>query len=319
VLFGFAVFLIGTGVFYGLPMPVQPMKAVSAVILTGGLRPGEAATAGVMLGGVLLVLGATGAIECFARLIPQSVSAGLQLGLGLLMGLLGIRLMLETPLIGVGSLALLVLLGRVPYCPAAPITLGAAVAAGWLGGSAELPHATWRWSLPFLVAPTWPEVWRSFEIAVLPQLSLTLTNARHGEPGARTLSRRRRDRERAQPRALLGSGEHSAEPVRGYADVPRRRRVAGSIPLWRKNRPCANSLGFDVAHPRGRARRRCGSGVRDDPDRSSGRFAHHGGNRSGGFTPVVRCAPLMLASDRCHCPRNSRHQSGARIGARMDM
>jgi len=177
VLFGFAVFLIGTGVFYGLPMPVQPMKAVSAVILTGGLRPGEAATAGVMLGGVLLVLGATGAIERFARLIPQSVSAGLQLGLGLLMGLLGISLMLETPLIGVGSLALLVLLGRVPYCPAAPITLGAAVAAGWLGGSAELPHATWRWSLPFLVAPTWPEVWRSFEIAVLPQLSLTLTNA----------------------------------------------------------------------------------------------------------------------------------------------
>src|SRR5215467_8885154 len=67
VLFGFAVFLIGTGVFYGLPMPVQPMKAVSAVILTGGLRPGEVATAGVMLGGVLLVLGATGAIERFAR------------------------------------------------------------------------------------------------------------------------------------------------------------------------------------------------------------------------------------------------------------
>jgi len=27
------------------------------------------------------------------------------------------------------------------------------------------------------VVPTWPEVWRSFEIAVLPQLSLTLTNA----------------------------------------------------------------------------------------------------------------------------------------------
>ena len=41
VLFGFAAFLIATGLFYGLPLPVQPMKAISAVILTGGLRSGE--------------------------------------------------------------------------------------------------------------------------------------------------------------------------------------------------------------------------------------------------------------------------------------
>jgi hypothetical protein len=130
VLFGFAAFLIGTGLFYGLPMPVQPMKAVSAVILTDGLRPGEVAAAGMILGVVLLVLGATGAIGRFARLIPQSVSTGLQLGLGLLMGVLGVRLILETPRIGFGSLVLLVLLMRVSYCPAAPITLGAAAVAG---------------------------------------------------------------------------------------------------------------------------------------------------------------------------------------------
>ena len=178
VLFGFAAFLIGTGLFYGLPMPVQPMKAVSAVILTDGLRPGEVAAVGMMLGVVLLVLGATGAIGRFARLIPQSVSTGLQLGLGLLMGVLGIRLILETPRIGFGSLVLLVLLMRVPYCPAAPITLGAAAVAGWLSNSAALPHEiSPRWSVPQLVIPRWPEVLHSFEIAVLPQLSLTLTNA----------------------------------------------------------------------------------------------------------------------------------------------
>src|SRR5215469_9221181 len=54
VLFGFAAFLIATGLFYGLPLPVQPMKAISAVILTGGLRPGEVAAAGMMIGVVLL-------------------------------------------------------------------------------------------------------------------------------------------------------------------------------------------------------------------------------------------------------------------------
>src|ERR1700757_2482786 len=89
VLFGFGAFLISTGLFYGLPIPVQPMKAVSAVILADGLKPGEVAAAGMMLGIVLLVLGTTGWIGRLARLIPQSVSAGLQLGLGLLMGALG--------------------------------------------------------------------------------------------------------------------------------------------------------------------------------------------------------------------------------------
>jgi len=36
----------------------------------------------MILGIVLPVLGATGVTEGFARLIPQSVSSGLQLGLG---------------------------------------------------------------------------------------------------------------------------------------------------------------------------------------------------------------------------------------------
>ena len=106
VLFGFGVFLIGSGLFYGLPLPVQPMKAVSAVILTNGLRPGEIAAAGLLMGALLFALGVTGAIGRVARFIPQSVSAGLQLGLGILMGVLGIGLVLKTPWLGFGAFAL---------------------------------------------------------------------------------------------------------------------------------------------------------------------------------------------------------------------
>jgi len=178
VLFGFGIFLTTTGRFYGQPLPVQPMKAVSAVILTGGLRSGEVAAAGMMLGLVLLVLGITRWIGRLARMIPQSVSAGLQLGLGLLMGVLGVKLMLETPGIGFGSLALLLVLTRIPRCPAAPIGLMVAAVAGWAsGGSVSLSDITLAPSIPHLVIPTWREVWRSLDIAVLPQLSLTLTNA----------------------------------------------------------------------------------------------------------------------------------------------
>src|SRR5215510_378288 len=59
VLLGFGIFLISTGLFYGLPIPVQPMKAVSAVILTNGLSPGEVAAAGIVMGIVLLGLAVT--------------------------------------------------------------------------------------------------------------------------------------------------------------------------------------------------------------------------------------------------------------------
>jgi MFS superfamily sulfate permease-like transporter len=150
---------------------------VSAVILTDRLPPGEVVAAGMILGIVLLVLGTTGWIGRLARLIPQSVSAGLQLGLGLMMGVLGINLILETPWIGFLALALLLVLIRIPRCPAVPLVLGAAAIAGWSGGAATTHGAAFALNVPHLIVPTWREVWRSLEIAVLPQLSLTLTNA----------------------------------------------------------------------------------------------------------------------------------------------
>lgn len=177
VLAGFALFLVGSGWFYEIPMAVQPMKAVSAVILTSGMTPGEIAAAGIMLGIVLLVLGVSGLIGHVARVIPQSVGVGLQLGLGLLMGVLGIRLMLMAPVIGAAALVLLFALSRVPNCPAAPITLALAAFAGWVSGSTSFPDIAMSMGVPRIVVPSLPEVWRAFQIAVVPQLALTLTNA----------------------------------------------------------------------------------------------------------------------------------------------
>src|SRR4051794_22248878 len=156
VLFGFAAFLISTGLFYGLPLPVQPMKAISAVILTGGISPGEVAAAGIMIGIVLLVLGITNWIGKLARAIPQSVGAGLQLGLGLLMSVLGLKLILETPWLGFGSLALLFALTRIPRCPAAPLALAAAIVAEWATGHVGIAsEVTITPVLPGFVLPSW--------------------------------------------------------------------------------------------------------------------------------------------------------------------
>lgn len=178
VLFGFGVFFVASGLFYGLPMAVQPMKMVGAILLTGGMSAGEVAATGMVIGIVLLVLGLTGAIGIVARLIPQSVTAGLQLGLGLTMGLLGFRLMGDALWFGLAMLAVLIVLMRIPRWPAAPITLLVAAVAGQAMGIVAPPEGVvFAWRLPWAVLPSWEETWRATALAVLPQLPLTLTNA----------------------------------------------------------------------------------------------------------------------------------------------
>ena len=180
VLFGFGASCVASGLFYGLPMAVQPMKAISAVLLTGQLTPGATAAAGLVVGAVLLLLGATGLIGKMARLIPQSVTAGLQLGLGLTMGWLGLTMVLQEPWIGVPALALLFGLPRLsPFLPAAPLVLLAAVVVGAAMSQTTMPAAMgFDLRPPPLVLPGgWGDVWRAVELTVVPQLPLTLTNA----------------------------------------------------------------------------------------------------------------------------------------------
>jgi MFS superfamily sulfate permease-like transporter len=178
LLLGFGLFFVASGLIYGLPMAVQPMKVVGAVLLTGDIGPGEIAATGLIMGVALIGLGATGAIGFIARAIPQSVSAGLQLGIGVAMALIGFELMTGVLWFGVLVLAVLLALMRVPRCPAAPATLLVAIAAGYAAGLIAPPDwPTFRFALPAFALPDWPAAGRALDQAVLPQLPLTLTNA----------------------------------------------------------------------------------------------------------------------------------------------
>ena len=178
VLAGFAVFYIATAAYYRLPIPVQPMKAVAAVLLTAQLSPAALAASGVMIGAVLLVLGLTGWITRLARIVPQSVLAGLQLGLGLALALVSLDLMATAPLLGMVTIGLLLALLLVPRAPSALIALVAAIVLAQalgvpgIGIKIESPAALSLASLPSLA-----ELERAVSLFVLPQLSLTFTNA----------------------------------------------------------------------------------------------------------------------------------------------
>jgi hypothetical protein len=178
LLFGFGVCLIGAGLFFGLPMAVQPMKAVTAALLTSSLIPSEIATTGVLLGALFLVLGLTGGISWIARRIPQSVTTGLQLGLGLAMAFIGLKLMLKEPWLGFPALVAFIAASRVTTIPLLPLAIaGALIGSVMLGHTDASIFMQLNLSLPELVLPRWSDMPRALELAVIPQIPLTLANA----------------------------------------------------------------------------------------------------------------------------------------------
>lgn len=62
VLVAFGAFQILWGVRYGLPVSVEPMKALAALAVAGALTYAELALAGVILGVLLLAIGLTGTL-----------------------------------------------------------------------------------------------------------------------------------------------------------------------------------------------------------------------------------------------------------------
>jgi MFS superfamily sulfate permease-like transporter len=175
VLLGFGIAYIATALHYRLPIPVQPMKAVAAVLLTAQLTPGGVAATGVMLGLVLLLVGATGGIARFARIVPQSVVAGIQLGLGVALALLSVELMAGAPWLAGVTLALLLTFFLAPNWPGVIIALAVAIGLGQIIGTpgTAVPAGAADW--PAL--PTWGDMEQALSVAVLPQLALTLMNA----------------------------------------------------------------------------------------------------------------------------------------------
>ena len=74
---------IYTGVLFGIPLPVQPMKAIAAVALAQKFSKEEIASAGIFVAGTIGVLSLTGLVRWFTNRIPVPVVKGIQLGTGL--------------------------------------------------------------------------------------------------------------------------------------------------------------------------------------------------------------------------------------------
>lgn len=63
---------IGSGIAFGIPMPIQPMKTIVAQAIDGQISLNQALLAGAFVGAVMLGAGATGLVGVIDRAVPRS-------------------------------------------------------------------------------------------------------------------------------------------------------------------------------------------------------------------------------------------------------
>lgn len=77
------IYNILTGIAFGIPLPVQPMKAIAAIAIAKGMSRGEVAAAGIFVAGVIAFLSVTRLLEVVNAWVPIPVVKGVQVGAGL--------------------------------------------------------------------------------------------------------------------------------------------------------------------------------------------------------------------------------------------
>lgn len=187
MLLAFGLALVASGLYYGTPMAVQPMKAIGAVSIAGAAQtatvtPEAVAVAALATGLIWLLLGLTGSAERAIRWIGRPVIVGITLGLGFAFMLQGTQMMsgavwFAAPLL---LTTILLLARKAIFAMALIILSGVAWSLFTDAGMAGALAA----AKPGFVAPEWPFDNLSWEagltgivLLALPQLPLTLGNA----------------------------------------------------------------------------------------------------------------------------------------------
>ncbi|ELZ03915.1 putative sulfate/molybdate transporter [Natrialba asiatica] len=115
VLVGFGVFQIVWGLYYGLPLSVEPMKALIGLAIVGSLSYAELAAAGLLAGVVLLGVGSLGFVGRLQRVVGEPVIRGVQLAVALLLFEAAVDLSVGAPGVAAAGLAVVGALALAGY------------------------------------------------------------------------------------------------------------------------------------------------------------------------------------------------------------
>lgn len=168
------LFYMASSYYFKITMPVQPLKAMSAIAIATGFGYEVINAAGITIGVLLLVISVTGASVRLGNIFPVSVIRGIQLGLGLILVRTSLSLMHpDIPVAVVAGLILtasLFVVKSIP--PLLPLLLLTMLIS--LKGMEVTSFG------PLALTPRIPEphnIWAGFTMLVLPQIALTFGNA----------------------------------------------------------------------------------------------------------------------------------------------
>lgn len=204
--FSIAVFFIISGLFFGVTVPVQPMKVIGAYAIATAMDPSQILASSLLMGAFLLLVGLTGAIEFIRKITPKSAIRGVQLSTGALLISGGIKFIVGTSkfqalqnaaepylsiqsigplpigiIIGlIGALATFLLIDNKKF-PAGLVVVGAGLIIGvLLGVGMDLGNGAIGINIPQFLPYGFPakaDFTFALLVLVLPQLPMTIGNA----------------------------------------------------------------------------------------------------------------------------------------------
>jgi len=182
LLFMFGITLMASGLYYRTPIPIQPMKAIGAAAIAGGISPAALYGSGLTTGLFWLLAGVTGILRPIAKLATKPVVRGIMLGLGLTFMVDGVHRMTTAPMLAGIALVITYLLLTNPKFPAMFMLLIIGIASAVIMNPqilSELAKIHIGFKLPVFSLPmiTWNDLVTGTLLFTIPQIPLTLGNA----------------------------------------------------------------------------------------------------------------------------------------------
>ena len=182
LLFMFGITLLASGLYYRTPMPIQPMTAIGAAAIAGGISPAALYGSGLTTGLFWLLAGVTGILRPIAKLATKPVVRGIMLGLGLTFMVDGVHRMTTAPVLAGIALVITYLLLTNPKFPAMFMLLIIGIASAVIMNPqilSELAKIHIGFKLPVFSLPmiTWNDLVTGTLLFTIPQIPLTLGNA----------------------------------------------------------------------------------------------------------------------------------------------
>ncbi len=170
------------GVYFRVPIPVQPLKAVAIIAIAAELSPAQISASGLLIGIILLIFTFTGVITVLNKILSKPIIMGIQLGIGLLLLKSGFKMIVQpfeysSLILGVIGIFLIIILRNNKTFPAAVII----ILSGFIYSLIFKNIGDFDLSLgiekPVFKFPAGNDFYSAFFLLVLPQLPLTIGNS----------------------------------------------------------------------------------------------------------------------------------------------